>query len=94
MAAVTAEVDLLITDLSMPGADVLELTRRFRVVHPQAPVLVVSGSWPLLRAKGREDLEPYGFLPKPFQFNELVSKVRVLLEAATPRPLRKAWCCD
>ena len=51
VAAATATIHLLITDLMMPEVDGLELTRRFRAVHPKTPVLMVSGSLPLLRAR-------------------------------------------
>jgi CheY-like chemotaxis protein len=94
VAATTSAIDLLITDLAMPEADGLELTRRFRLLHPETPVLVVSGSLPLLRAKSDKDLDRFGFLAKPFQLHELTEKVRMLLEAAAPRPRHKAWCCD
>jgi len=94
VAASTSAIDLLITDLAMPEADGLELTRRFRTVHPKTPVLIVSGSLPLLRAWSEEDLDRFEFLPKPFQVNELLQKVRTLLDAATPVAIRKSWCCD
>lgn len=35
-------LDLLVTDLSLPGADGFELTRRVRAQRPDLPVLVVS----------------------------------------------------
>src|SRR5690242_1622602 len=41
LAASVAAIHLLITDLSMPEVDGLELTRRFRTVHPKTPVLMV-----------------------------------------------------
>lgn len=94
MAAATPTIDLLITDLLMPGADGLELTRRFHAVHPTTPVLVVSGSWPVLRTLSEEALDRLGFLAKPFQFNELLQKVRLLLDVAAPSAVRKSWCCD
>jgi DNA-binding NtrC family response regulator len=94
VAASTPTIDLLITDLSMPGVDGLELTRRFHAVHPTAPVLVVSGSLPLLRTLSEEVLDRFGFLAKPFHFNELLQKVRLLLDAAAPLAVRKRWCCD
>ena len=94
VAASAPTIDLLITDLSMPGVDGLELTRRFLAVHPTTPVLVVSGSLPVLRTLSEEDLDRFGFLAKPFQFNELLQKVRLLLDAAPPLAVRKRWCCD
>ena len=94
LAGETATIHLLITDLAMPEIDGLELTRRFRELHPKTPVLVVSGSLPLLRARSEPDMDRFTFLAKPFQFSELIHKVRTLLDAAASLPIRKPWCCD
>src|SRR6266496_615632 len=86
-------IDLLITDFMMPEVDGLELARRFRAVHPKTPVLMISGSLPLLR-DGSEDVDRVELLAKPFAFNELLRKVRTLLDATIPLPRKKRWCCD
>ena len=93
LAREAAAVHLLITDFSMPEVDGLELTRRFRTVHPKTPVLMVSGSLPLIQHRA-DDLDHFEFLVKPFQFNELLRKVRTLLDATAPLPIRKQWCCE
>ena len=93
LAREAAAIHLLITDFSMPEVDGLELTRRFRAVHPKTPVLMVSGSLRLLH-DGSEDLDRVELLAKPFTLNELLHKVRALLDAAAPLPMRKPWCCD
>jgi DNA-binding NtrC family response regulator len=65
----------------MPEVDGWELTRLFRAVHPKTPVLMVSGSLPLLRIRREPHLDRFDFLAKPFQFDELLGKVRKLLDA-------------
>ena len=92
LAASTTAIHLLVTDFAMPELDGLELTRRFRAVHPKTPVLMVSGSFPWL-CDGVEDLDHCEFLAKPFDFNELVHKVRTLLDAAAPLPRREPQRC-
>jgi DNA-binding response OmpR family regulator len=93
VAASTVAIHLLVTDYAMPEVDGLELTRRFREVHPKTPVLMVSGSLPLIQHRA-DDLDRFEFLAKPFHFKELLRKVRTLLDATAPLPIRKAWCCD
>ena len=88
LAREAAAIHLLITDFSMPQVNGLELTRRFRAVHPKTPVLMVTGSLPLIQHKA-DDLDRVEILPKPFEFNELLHKVRTLLDAAAPLPIRK-----
>jgi DNA-binding response OmpR family regulator len=88
VAAATRMIHLLVTDFWMPDIDGLELARRFRVVHPKTPVLMVSGSLPLIEHKA-EDLDNFALLPKPFHFDELLHKVRTLLDTASPLPIRK-----
>jgi len=83
--AAAANIHLLLTDFSMPGTDGLELSRRFRVVYPQAPVLMVSGSLEGLE-KRSEDLERFWILQKPFEISDLINKVRALLTDISPLP--------
>jgi DNA-binding response OmpR family regulator len=93
VAAATKTIHLLVTDFWMPDINGLELARQFRAVHPKTPVLMVSGSLPLLQDRA-EDLDHLTLLPKPFHFGELLHKVRTLLDSATPLPIRKPWHCD
>ncbi|HNY39380.1 MAG TPA: PAS domain-containing protein [Bryobacteraceae bacterium] len=72
-------IDLLVTDLVMPGISGREVARRARQVHPDLPVLFMSGyaeseNEPDADAGGRID-----FLPKPFHPNELAARIARLL---------------
>jgi DNA-binding response OmpR family regulator len=93
VAAATRTIHLLITDFMMPDIDGLELAHRFREVHPKTPVLMVSGSLALLQDRA-DHLEHFALLPKPFHFGELLHKVRTLLDATSPLPIRKSWHCE
>ena len=86
-------IHLLITDFSVLRVDSLELSHRFRSIHPQTPVLMISGSLPRL-GDGTRDLEHVVLLAKPFTMNELLDKVRTLLDAAFVVPVRKQWSHD
>src|SRR5438067_9529442 len=80
LAAVTPAIDLLLTDFEMPEVNGLELARRFRAVHPKAPVLMVSGSLQEIESRA-DDLDRLAFLAKPFSWDQLVEKVYTLLNS-------------
>jgi DNA-binding response OmpR family regulator len=65
----------------------LEIGRRFRAAHPTIPVLMVSDLVPWFRDRV-EDVDPCAFLEKPFDFDELLHKVRTLLNATVALPRR------
>jgi CheY-like chemotaxis protein len=72
------DIDVLITDLSLPGMDGKELARRLRWIVPELAVLYMSGydaatSGLTLAAGGRE-----AFLPKPFTPRELAERLTEL----------------
>jgi len=83
LARETAVIDLLITDFSIPEVDGIELSRRFRLVHPKTPVLMVSGSFQLMQ-KSAHDLDGIELLTKPFEIDELLHRVRCILDATVP----------
>jgi CheY-like chemotaxis protein len=72
-------VDLILTDIQMPGPTGLELIELFREAGEQAPVLVMTGyndqeTTRRLRERGIEH-----FLDKPFEEEELLRRVRELV---------------
>ena len=71
-------VDLILTDLQMPGPSGLELVQRLRDAGERAPVLVMTGyndqeTTRRLRERGIEH-----FLDKPFEEEQLLRRVREL----------------
>ncbi|MBP6443878.1 MAG: response regulator [Gemmatimonadales bacterium] len=69
-------IDMLLTDMVMPGMGGGELSRRIRERHPQMKVLLMSGYSEELVAAEHGDVP---FLPKPFTPEELSTKVREVL---------------
>jgi DNA-binding response OmpR family regulator len=83
VAAATTPIHLLLTDHSLPDGNGLDLARRFRQLHPQAAILLVSGS--VTELGGNADgLDRFATMQKPFQFGELLELIRALLAHATP----------
>ena len=78
------KVDLLVTDLVMPGIDGRDLATRVRVLRPDVGVVFVSGYVPDLRRL--EGLPGAMFLPKPFTPLELIKTVERALRQSRPVP--------
>jgi DNA-binding response OmpR family regulator len=85
LAGATPTLHLLLTDFNMPGVDGVELAQQFRTLRPETPVLMVSGSLPLMEHKVK-DLDRFAVLEKSSSFEELLEKVRTLLAEVTPLP--------
>jgi CheY-like chemotaxis protein len=72
-------VDLILTDIQMPGPTGLELIERLAESGEQIPVLVMTGyndqeTTRRLRERGIEN-----FLDKPFEEEELLRRIRALV---------------
>jgi PAS domain S-box-containing protein len=75
-------VDLLITDLVMPGMDGRDLREQALLRRPDLKVLLMSGyTDALLSSRGTLDASA-PFLPKPFTAEEFLAQVRGLLRQA------------
>jgi CheY-like chemotaxis protein len=79
-AACPGSVDLLLTDLVMPGMGGRHLATEFERLSPHARILLMSGYADQLTRDERSH-EGKNFLVKPFSVQTLLGKVRELLEA-------------
>ena len=69
------EIDLLITDIVMPGMDGPSLAAALHSVNPDLPVLLMSGS-----CDPKQIDNTFEFLQKPFSFVDLLAKVKALTQ--------------
>src|SRR5659263_484094 len=72
------DFDVLIADIKMPRMNGLELLSKVKEVSPETEVIVITGFGSISSAvdamkKGADD-----YLPKPFDLDELVLKIRRL----------------
>ncbi|HET8580722.1 MAG TPA: response regulator [Nitrospiraceae bacterium] len=72
-------IDLLITDVVMPGVNGPELARRLRALRPNLRVLFISGLMQEATIRSAP-LSDAGFLAKPFPAEVLVGKVQEMLQ--------------
>jgi two-component system, NtrC family, response regulator AtoC len=85
--ALLAGVDVVVTDLAMPGMDGLELVAHIAAFAPRVPVLLLTahGSEQLIRAAARSGAR--ACLCKPFDIDEVaqaIERVRAI-ERSAPR---------
>ncbi|MHC5211515.1 MAG: response regulator [Planctomycetota bacterium] len=73
-------VDLLLTDVALPGVDGRVLAARASELVPELKVLYATGFADGDLLPPTVDEDPEGFLPKPYTMNELLHCVRRLLD--------------
>jgi PAS domain S-box-containing protein len=79
-------IDLLLSDVVMPHLGGPELARKFRVRHPDAAVILMSGYSDEAVARHGALNPDAAFIEKPYDYSELARLLRRLLDRATPNP--------
>ena len=80
------EIELLLTDLVMPGITGRDLALRLRESTPRLPVIYMSGYNREMAGGNFALSEGSNFLPKPFDLTRLASLVRVSLDRGASNP--------
>ncbi len=73
------KIDVLITDLVMPGLSGRLLAREFVKLHPETRVMYMSGYSDSAVLEHAAEDSPSAFLHKPFRFDALCSRIREVL---------------
>ena len=71
--------DLILLDLNLPGVDGLEILRQFRESNTSTPVLILSARGQIQDKVEGLDLGANDYLTKPFHFEELMARIRVMI---------------
>src|SRR5450432_2926524 len=73
-----ADVDVVITDLRMPGADGMEVLRSASKNHPQVPVIMITAYGSVGQAVEAIKAGAFDYIEKPFE----ADSIRVIVEKA------------
>jgi DNA-binding response OmpR family regulator len=75
----SGDVDLVVLDVMLPGMDGLEVLRALRASGATVPVLLLTARAATADKVTGLDLGADDYLTKPFEFEELLARVRALL---------------
>ena len=79
----SAEVDVLLLDVMLPGENGLDLCQWVKRVQPGLPVIMLTAQGDTLSRVLGLELGADDYLPKPFEPRELVARIRAVLRSAT-----------
>lgn len=84
-------IDLMVTDIRMPGMDGIELVKRARAVQPNVGIIFMTGYANLTSAKDAIKQGAFDYILKPFELDEIRRAVksavlRIKKEAAEKSP--------
>ena len=80
MNGMKEEIDLVISDVVMPGMDGPTLLRELRRRQPKLRIIFMSGYAEDAFERHLPDAETFSFLPKPFSLKELATTVKASLD--------------
>jgi two-component system chemotaxis response regulator CheY len=83
------EIDLLVTDLYMPGKSGIELALELKALRSELSILVISGGMVDNLQMAKLEDEGWNFLAKPFRLTELLSTVHRILAPLEARRWRE-----
>ncbi len=90
LASAEGGVDVIVTDLKMPGIDGMELLRRTQLDHPDVPVILITAHGSVENAVTAVKLGAFDYIEKPFENDQILAVVDKALRqrAASKRDAR------
>jgi two-component system NtrC family response regulator len=75
-----SDLDLVLTDMKMPGMNGMELLEQFKRLKPEVPVIMMTAYGTIERAVEAMRKHAYDYITKPFQNEELKVTIRKALD--------------
>lgn len=75
-----ADIDLVITDMKMPGITGMELLEGVKKIKPELPVIIMTAFGTIEMAVEAMKKDAYDYITKPFQNDQLMLTVRKALD--------------
>jgi two-component system NtrC family response regulator len=75
-----SDLDLVLTDMRMPGMNGMELLEQFKRIKPEVPVIMMTAYGTIERAVEAMKKHAYDYITKPFQNEELKMTIRKALD--------------
>lgn len=72
--------DAVVTDLTMPGMNGIELTRQLRVLRPDIPIILCTGFSTVEREQEMREAGVTAMVMKPILGKDIARKIRELLD--------------
>ncbi len=88
---VNQDFDLMITDIMMPGISGIKLLSTVRKLKPDMPVLMLTSVDKKETAISAIEQGAYGYMIKPFQVNELLINVYIVLNRQQQEIMRDEY---
>lgn len=85
--------DAVILDIMLPGVDGLSVLKKMRTAGDKTPVLLLTARGSVEDRVAGLDLGADDYLVKPFAFDELVARLRVLLRRSNGQVSNVLQCC-
>jgi two-component system OmpR family response regulator len=82
-AALSGEHDVVLLDVMLPGLDGVTLCRRLRAAGNEVPVLMLTARGQVAARIEGLDAGADDYLPKPFDLEELLARLRALTRRST-----------
>lgn len=76
----TIDYDIIILDIMLPTIEGFKLLAEIKIKKPSTPMLLLTANEPIEKQSWVLDRFYDDYLPKPFPFSELLSRLRVLLQ--------------